>query len=113
MRKSGTRHLSQRLDSGLDQLGLPLTAPQRAQLLDYVDLLQHWNRVFNLTAIRDPEAMIDRHILDSLTIVPYLQGKRILDVGSGAGLPGVPLAIAAPTSRLRWTTSSSDAIATP
>lgn len=59
----------------------------------YLNLLQHWNRVFNLTAIRDPKEMVYLHILDSLSISPFLHGKRIIDVGSGAGFPGIPLAL--------------------
>ncbi|HKJ21724.1 MAG TPA: 16S rRNA (guanine(527)-N(7))-methyltransferase RsmG [Gammaproteobacteria bacterium] len=81
---------------GIDQLGLtvPEDAPRR--LLAYVELLAKWNRTFNLTAIKDPEQMVIRHILDSLVVLPYIKGTRILDVGSGAGLPGIPLAVVKP-----------------
>ena len=91
--------LIQRLSDGIDELGLTLATQQQTQLLDYIDLLRRWNQVFNLTAIREPMAMISQHLLDSLTVVPYLQGDDILDVGSGAGLPGIPLAIAEPQRR--------------
>ncbi len=88
--------LRQRLEKGLHQLGLELSEKQCDQLLDYVALLVKWNKVHNLTAIRDPAQMVDRHLMDSLAILPHLRGDHILDVGSGAGLPGIPLAIAAP-----------------
>lgn len=81
------------LSSGLTQLGLNCSLAVQAQLRDYVCLLDKWNRVYNLTAVRDPGEMVTRHLLDSLAILPYLRGTRILDVGTGAGLPGIPLAI--------------------
>ncbi|WP_455198704.1 16S rRNA (guanine(527)-N(7))-methyltransferase RsmG [Kaarinaea lacus] len=81
------------LSSGLSQLGLDCSPAVRARLRDYVTLLDKWNRVYNLTAVRDPEEMVTRHLLDSLAIYPFLQGSRVLDVGTGAGLPGIPLAI--------------------
>ncbi|KTD19544.1 16S rRNA (guanine(527)-N(7))-methyltransferase RsmG [Legionella londiniensis] len=85
------------LAKGLQELGLamPLDA-----LLTYLDLLYKWNQTYNLTAIRDSEAMASRHILDSLAIAPWVQGMRILDVGTGAGLPGIPLAIAFPEKHI-------------
>lgn len=67
------------------------------QLTLYLELLHNWNRVFNLTTITHPRDMVYLHIIDSLVIKPYLKGKKCLDVGSGAGLPGIPLAIASPT----------------
>jgi len=73
-----------------------LTPTQVTQLVDYLMLLQRWNRVHNLTAVRDLDAMIDRHLTESLAIGPWLKGERCCDAGSGAGLPGLPLAIAQP-----------------
>jgi len=85
------------LRAGLAQLpDLHLEAGQVTRLLAYVDLLDRWNRTYNLTAVRDPAAMITRHLLDSLSILPWICGPRLLDAGTGAGLPGVPLAIARP-----------------
>ncbi len=85
------------LSSGQQAIGLKLTTKAQNQLLSYVALLQKWNTAYNLTAVRDPEQMIRQHILDSLTLLPYLQDvKSILDVGTGPGLPGIPLAIARP-----------------
>lgn len=89
--------IRQCLEQGLSQM-LPQT---RADLVErqlaYLDLLQRWNRTFNLTAIRVPADMVVRHLLDSLAVHPYVKGGRLLDVGSGAGLPGIPLALADPT----------------
>jgi 16S rRNA (guanine527-N7)-methyltransferase len=84
------------LDAGLAELGLAADRLQRRRLIDYLALLQKWNRVFNLSAVRDPRRMVSRHLLDSLAVLPYLHGGRILDLGTGAGLPGVPLAILSP-----------------
>jgi len=89
-------HLERRLDQGLAALRLELSAAQRTALLAYVALLVKWNKAFNLTAVRDPAQMVTRHLLDSLAVLPHLHGGRIIDIGSGAGLPGIPLAIAAP-----------------
>ena len=85
------------LERGLDELALALPAGVTEQLLAYVDLLMKWNRTYNLTAIRDPLEMVSRHLLDSLAVLTHLpmtDGAALADVGSGAGLPGIPLAIA-------------------
>lgn len=88
--------LDEQLVSGLEQMGLSLGMEQRGRLLDYIALLQKWNRVYNLTAVRAAENMLYQHLLDSLAVLPYAGTGRLLDVGSGAGLPGIPLAIVAP-----------------
>ena len=94
--------LESTLRAGAATLGVPLADAQVAQLLDYLALLQKWNQVYNLTAVRDPDAMLTQHLLDSLAAVPPLRRQigdapaRLLDVGSGGGLPGVVFAIAAP-----------------
>ncbi|MBT8146393.1 MAG: 16S rRNA (guanine(527)-N(7))-methyltransferase RsmG [Gammaproteobacteria bacterium] len=87
------QEVQQMLETGIQQLGLALTQDRMAALLDYLELLQKWNRSFNLSGVKDPRQMVSLHLLDSLAISPYLDGQTILDVGSGAGLPGIPLAI--------------------
>ena len=90
-------NLAADLRSGVESLGLRLQQSQYDQLLEYLRLLQKWNQVYNLTAIDEPDRILSHHLLDSLSLVPSLEGgKRLLDVGSGAGLPGIPLAIALP-----------------
>ncbi|MCH2556494.1 MAG: 16S rRNA (guanine(527)-N(7))-methyltransferase RsmG [Alcanivorax sp.] len=88
-----------RLQDGLRDLGVALDADQVTALLTYRDLLVKWNRAFNLTAVREPGEMIARHLLDSLAVLPHLDDGDTLDVGTGAGLPGIPLAIARPDQR--------------
>jgi 16S rRNA (guanine527-N7)-methyltransferase len=83
-------------EKGLASLGFQLEQSQVEALLGYIQLLQKWNQYHNLTAIRNPAEMISKHLLDSLSIGSYLEGRHILDVGSGAGLPGIPLAIVYP-----------------
>jgi 16S rRNA (guanine527-N7)-methyltransferase len=85
-----------KLDQGASALGIALAPQARQRLLDYLRLLHKWNKVYNLTAIREPQKMVVYHVLDSLAVLPYLNGRRVVDVGSGAGLPGVPLAIVQP-----------------
>ena len=88
--------LAQELAHGLAQLGLSVPPEIQRKLLDYLALLQRWNKVYNLTAIRRPEQMVGHHLLDSLAVLPYLWPKRWLDVGCGAGLPGMVLAMMRP-----------------
>ena len=88
-----------RLDAGLAALGLDPSQDQRGKLIKFIDLLARWNRAYNLTAVREPLAMVSRHLLDSLAVSPYLFGSPLLDLGTGAGLPGLPLAILNPEKR--------------
>lgn len=92
--------LASRLDLGLGELGLHLSLRQKTALLDYVALLGKWNKTYNLTAINEPERMLTLHILDSLALTPHVAGGSLLDVGSGAGFPGIPLALALPDLRV-------------
>ena len=98
------------LDRGLGELGLGLGPAARERLLGYLALLVKWNRTYNLTAIRDPLAMVTHHVLDSLSVLPHLPlaalRPRVADAGSGAGLPGIPLAIARPQWRVALAESS-------
>lgn len=80
----------------LDEAGISLTDHQKNQLVAYVDMLNKWNKAYNLTSVRDPNEMLIRHILDSIVVAPYLQGERFIDVGTGPGLPGIPLSIVRP-----------------
>ena len=88
--------MNKSLEQYLSSMDVELPAAARAGLFAFPDLLAKWNRVYNLTAIRSPERMLTHHLLDSLAILPYLHGARLLDVGSGAGLPAIPLALARP-----------------
>lgn len=81
------------LAEGLDALGQPCEAAVVGRLMDYLELLQKWNRTYNLTAITEPERMVTHHLLDSVAVQPYLSSGPLLDVGSGGGLPGIPLAL--------------------
>ncbi len=85
-----------RLKQLVAQTKLSITDQQLLQLVSYVQLLDKWNSAYNLTSVRDPQEMLVKHIMDSLVVAPYLQGEHIIDVGTGPGLPGVPLAICCP-----------------
>ena len=95
------------LEDGLQELGLEELLDGDNLLMEYVTELMNWNRVYNLTSVRKPTDIITRHILDSLSVLPYLRGDRILDIGTGAGLPGIPLAIACPEREFVLLDSSS------
>ena len=88
--------LRKQLAHGLEQMGLYFPVAVQQKLVHYIQLIARWNKSFNLTAIRDIEDMVSKHLLDSLAIQPYVEGRAVLDVGSGAGLPGIPLAITSP-----------------
>lgn len=88
------------LQRGLDELGLALPEGAQEKFLAYLELLAKWNKTYNLTAIREPDKMISHHLLDSLTVVPHLPAGTLADIGSGGGLPGIPLAIAQPERRV-------------
>ena len=88
--------LQARLEQGVAELKLSLPAEAVSRLLDYQALLERWNAAYNLTAVRDADEMVTRHLLDSLAILPYVQGATLADLGTGPGLPGIVLAIAAP-----------------
>lgn len=88
------------LQHGLTTLGLTASLEQIDQLLAYVDLLDKWNRVYNLTAVRESERMLSYHVLDSLAALPHITARRVLDVGSGGGMPGILFAILRPDWQL-------------
>lgn len=92
--------LRRRLDAGLAALPLELCANAIERLLAYIALLQRWNATYNLSAVRDPLQMVTRHLLDSLAIAPWVEGESLADLGSGAGLPGIPLALMTPRRRV-------------
>lgn len=91
------QHALQRiLSDGLSAMDLTLSNEQQQQLVDYVARIHKWNKAFNLTSVRDPEQMMVKHILDSLAVAPHIDGNNLIDVGTGPGLPGIPLAIVYP-----------------
>jgi len=89
---------AEELKQGTAQMGVTISADQSQLLVEYLALLCKWNKAFNLTAIRDEREMVSRQLLDSLSILPFIRGEQILDVGTGPGLPGIPLAIMLPES---------------
>ena len=88
--------LEQELASGITALGLDVPAPSLPRMLEYLALIDKWNKTYNLTAVHEQDRMLTHHLLDSLAVLPHIRGPRVLDVGSGAGLPGIPLALARP-----------------
>ncbi len=98
------------LRHGIARLGITLCGDAQGKLLDYLALLHKWNKVYNLTAIRDPQQMVSHHLLDSLAVLPHLWAGRWLDVGCGPGLPGLVLAVARPDWRFALLDSNSKKI---
>lgn len=96
-----------RLNAGLVDLSLTLSEPQITRLLAFIKLIEKWNKAYNLTAVREPLEMVDLHLLDSLAILPHLHGSRIADIGTGAGIPGIPLAICRPDCQFTLVDSNS------
>jgi 16S rRNA (guanine527-N7)-methyltransferase len=90
------QQLARRLAEGVERLGVSASARQQGQMLELIALLERWGRAYNLTAVRDPLRMVSHHLLDSLALAPFIRGTRVLDVGTGAGFPGLPLAILTP-----------------
>jgi len=86
----------ERLEKGLQHLSLDVSAEIQQKLIDYLQLMLKWNKAYNLTAIKELDSMVIRHILDSLSILPFIKSTPILDVGTGPGLPGIPLALCLP-----------------
>lgn len=99
--------LLHQLQRGCKLLDLTLSDEQYDKLVAYVMLLHKWNKVYNLTSVRDPEQMMARHIIDSLSVLPYISSTSLLDVGTGGGLPGVPVAICQPQTRVTLLDSNS------
>lgn len=88
--------LAEKLAAGVAEMGLPVSSETQQALLRYLALLEKWNKVYNLTAVRNPMEMVTLHLLDSLSVLPYIKSRNLLDVGSGGGLPGIVLAICLP-----------------
>ena len=100
-------HPENLLEDGLEELGLEEDLARDQCLMTFITELMNWNRIYNLTSVRKPTEIVTRHILDSLSVIPHLKGDRILDIGTGAGLPGIPLAIACPEREFVLLDSSS------
>ena len=98
--------LLSRIGDGAAKLGIELDSTQRGQLLVYLQEMVRWGRAYNLTAIRDIEQMVPLHLLDSLSVIPHVRGPRVIDLGTGAGLPGIPLAVVKPGFQV-WLMDSS------
>ncbi len=94
------------LAAGITTLGINVPADAQRRLLDYLALVTKWNKAYNLTAVREPGKMLTHHLLDSLAVLPHVRGPRVLDVGTGAGLPGIPLALARPDWQITLLDSS-------
>ena len=92
-------NLLQQLQKMLAQTDLEVTELQQNQLVQLVELLDKWNKAYNLTSVREPHQMLVKHIMDSIVVSPYLKGQRLIDVGTGPGLPGLPLAILNPDKK--------------
>ncbi len=92
--------LATELAAGIAALGINVPVRAQQRMLDYLALIGKWNKAYNLTAVREPAKMLTHHLLDSLSVLPHVHGDRVLDVGSGAGLPGLPLALARPDWRI-------------
>lgn len=106
-RNSGYVDPSELLEDGILELGLEERLGGDELLMEYVTELMNWNRIYNLTSVRKPTDIVTRHILDSLSVVNHLHGDRVLDIGTGAGLPGIPLAITCPEREFVLLDSSS------
>jgi len=88
--------LAEILATGIDKMAVSVTAEQQEQLINFISLMHKWNKAYNLTSVREPEQMVIKHLLDSLSVAPFIDGKQVIDVGTGPGLPGMPLAIVHP-----------------
>ncbi len=98
MSRIDTAKLNDILMQGSESLSLTLSPQQAEKLVGYVERIDKWNKAYNLTSVRDPEQMMVKHILDSIAVAPFIDGKRIIDVGTGPGLPGIPLSVMLPDS---------------